>query len=557
MKSQMKSKIRSFGVGLSAVALFALPSGCLDLNEEIVTGVTASYFETNAGAEDAVKATYSYLRAWMPRVEHWFTMTQFGTDIWLEGNDGQHKHFNRYDQNLHAGAGYTTDVWNGIYEGINTANTAIARVSNATFADATKNRLIAEVRFIRGLMYLDLVRHWGDVHLTLEPSSGVVIEASRTPAAEIFEKAIIPDLEFAAATLGPTPANNQRGRATKGAANHFLGIAYLTRQAQGDADRAANALQQVVGSGVYRLETNYAATFDINNRASPEIVFAVQFTTNPSAWGFGNRNHLYWGMVYDRDWPWMVRDIANGRPFRRIRPSRCLLALWDRDKDIRYEASFKTIWFVNRERPGFAIGDTAIYLPGVNWTDEQIAAKKYPVIPPRKYTPEYYPTLVKHLDPTRATVALEESSRDFIIARLADTHLLLAEALIRSGKAAEALPHVNAVRERAAKAGQQAAMRAELSDMTLDFILDERARELAGEGSEPRWFTLKRHGKLIERVSNPTAVVDRYDNNANAGPCNPDAAANIKLHHLLRPIPSTQIDRTQGGASAFPQNPGY
>jgi starch-binding outer membrane protein, SusD/RagB family len=560
MKSKMKRRLRNLGVGLSWVALAGLPAGCLDLNEEIVTGVTASYFETEAGAQDAVRATYSYLREWLPRVEHWFSMTQFGTDIWLEGTDGQHKHFNRYDANLNAGAAYTTEVWNGIYVGINTANTAIARVDASTLAEATKTRLIAETRFLRGLMYLDLVRHWGDVHLTLEPSAGVVIDASRTPIAEVFERAIIPDLEFAAANLGNTPAGGERGRATRGAANHFLGIAYLTRQAAGDAERAVNALQQVVSSGVYSLEADYARTFELQNRTSPEIVFAVQFTDNPSAWGFGNRLHLYWGMVYDRDWPWIVRDIANGRPFRRIRPSPCLQPLWDRDVDVRYELSFKTVWFMNRPPPGYTTADTAIYLPGVDRSDAEIAAalqRNIALIPPRNYHGDYFPTLTKHLDPTRSTIAQEQSSRDFIIARYADTHLLLAEALIRAGRAADALPHVNAVRERAAKEGQVEAMRVGVNEMTLDFLLDERARELAGEGSEPRWFTLKRFGKLIERVSGSATVVDRYDGNANAGACNPLAAENIRPHHLLRPIPSTQIDRTNGGAAAFPQNPGY
>ena len=39
--------------------------------------------------------------------------------------------------------------------------------------------------------------------------------------------------------------------------------------------------------------------------------------------------------------------------------------------------------------------------------------------------------------------------------------------------------------------------------------------------------------------------------------CNPGGAPNVQPHHVLRPIPQTQIDRTEGGATAFPQNPGY
>jgi hypothetical protein len=70
-----------------------------------------------------------------------------------------------------------------------------------------------------------------------------------------------------------------------------------------------------------------------------------------------------------------------------------------------------------------------------------------------------------------------------------------------------------------------------------DFVLDERARELAGESM--RWFDLVRMGKLVDRVK-------KY---------NPEGAVLIKDFHALRPIPITQIDRTTGGN--FLQNPGY
>lgn len=76
------------------------------------------------------------------------------------------------------------------------------------------------------------------------------------------------------------------------------------------------------------------------------------------------------------------------------------------------------------------------------------------------------------------------------------------------------------------------------SDITLDFLLDERAREFIGE--QLRWFDLKSTGKLLERVV-------KY---------NPDAAPNLKAYHLLRPIPRVEIDVLQN-KSEFIQNTGY
>jgi hypothetical protein len=69
-------------------------------------------------------------------------------------------------------------------------------------------------------------------------------------------------------------------------------------------------------------------------------------------------------------------------------------------------------------------------------------------------------------------------------------------------------------------------------------MLDERARELAGE--QIRWFDLKRTGKLLERIR------------AYA----PDNAVNLQDHHVVRPIPQTQLDAVTNKAE-FKQNPGY
>lgn len=76
-----------------------------------------------------------------------------------------------------------------------------------------------------------------------------------------------------------------------------------------------------------------------------------------------------------------------------------------------------------------------------------------------------------------------------------------------------------------------------MHQLTRNAILDERTRELTGESMW--WFDLKRTGTLLERVRT----------------YNPDAKANLKDFHVLRPIPQTQIDRTSGGK--FPQNPEY
>jgi hypothetical protein len=128
--------------------------------------------------------------------------------------------------------------------------------------------------------------------------------------------------------------------------------------------------------------------------------------------------------------------------------------------------------------------------------------------------------------------------------RLADVYLLRAEANIRAGRPAAAIPDLNVIRERAASNSANRASNdvdvTAFNASPIDYLLDERERELAGE--EQRFFTLTRQGPAIF-----LRRVKAYNSTASA----------VQAFHMLRPIPQTQIDRTEGGKAAFPQNPGY
>ena len=251
-------------------------------------------------------------------------------------------------------------------------------------------------------------------------------------------------------------------------------------------------------------------------------------------------------MEYDAGIKGTQRDVANGRPFKRFKPTMYTLDLFDRTKDSRYNGSFKQVFFANNAAtlaPGMKLGDTAIYVAPVNVSTAVKASKNYRLIDRAEVLSSgnyrYFPSLSKYLDPLRPSVQEERGSRDFMVARLAETYLIAAEALFKSGNTPEAVALINVVRRRAALPGKESSMEISASDLNMDFILDERGRELLGEMD--RWFDLVRTGTLVDRVK-------KY---------NPDAAANIQPFHILRPIPSDQIDRTEGGVANFPQNQGY
>ena len=530
--------MKSMNRAVFGLVLLTPLGGCLDLEEEIVSGVTSSYYEDAAGLEDAVRATYATLRTFYG-TQNGAMLSEGGTDLYgvaQGGNTWMHL----YSASLNPSQPLFKSVWDDFYRSINTANAIIGRAPETRMSEALKTQRIAEARFLRAFYYFHLVQMFGDVYLSLEETAGVKTETPRTPKAEVFN-AIVADLEFAAATL--PPVQSEYGRATRGAAQHYLAKVYLTRAGPGDLARAADAARRVIDSGQYQMLPSYESIFVPGNERNREVVFAVRYGSDPLSNGEGNQWHMPWLMTYSQI-QGLQRSLEYGRHFQQHRPTTFLLRLFDRARDSRYETSFQRVWYANDAttipkdasgKPKFALGDTALFLPEVEVPNSVIQSTRYQITPPSRYSARLFPGLRKHMDPNRESINETRGIRDVMVARLAETYLLAAEALIRDGRPAEAVPFVNAVRRRAALPGRAAEMEVTAAQMTLDFLLDERARELAGEGH--RWFDLVRTGKLVERVKAH----------------NPSSSA-IQPFHVLRPIPQTAIDRT---TTPFPQNPGY
>ena len=137
-------------------------------------------------------------------------------------------------------------------------------------------------------------------------------------------------------------------------------------------------------------------------------------------------------------------------------------------------------------------------------------------------------------------------AKEGIIVRLPEVYLIGGECEIMKsgGSKSVAASNLNVVRRRAAVPGQESQMLVSDADMTLDFLLDEKAREFSGEFI--RWFDLKRTGKLAENIkkNNPDIVTAAGVEFLNAGYCN------------LRPIPQTFLDAILN-PEEFGQNPGF
>lgn len=604
----------------SAILLFS----CSDMLEEEAVGIpTADLYNTEAGVEQLINAAYNTLR-WQFNGEQSFTLWNYGVDEYVQAADGQNKFVDGYTDQLNSSFGMFHDMWAAYYDGINRCNLALELIPTTVgeggglSTDAGKAARIGEIRFLRGFYYFILVQQFGGIPITLEATKGVKLEYPKSSVADVYD-VIISDMRAAEATVPETQGN--RGRITLGAVRHFLAKVYLTRgsavteqrgQKPIDMDSAAYYADLVINSGRYSLAPDFADLWRIQNESglyNSEFILGVQFNNNALLLNnSGNRVHLYFQMTYDVK-PGMLRDIANGRPFRRLRPTLYTINNSDRKNDSRFYKNFRLGYICNNAanipkwsqaeaddgyvapsevgKPKFALGDTAFFVTmDPVLTDAEIASKKYLIIPQNKWSNSDFPTLLKHLDPTRLDVGTEFAARDGIIARLGETYLIGAEAYGRKGDYAKATEYINELRERAAykdgeakpttfwlsEGGSYGDTNSTLTDVLITetywdtdqpleqyppsattkesrfihFILNERTRELLGELH--RWNDLVRTETFEERIKQ----------------FHPIAVSTVKATNKLRPIPQAHLDAiytagrplTAEEKAAY-QNPGY
>ncbi len=559
---------------LSGCMLFA----CNDLLvENNPSGLTAEAVYTKpAGFESLVNAAYAGMRNWYGK-EDGYTLSEGGTDLWLQGVDNRRVDIMTYNNfqateaipPLAASETFLERIWERFYASINLCNTGIIHVTESGMTPELQKIREAELRFLRAFYYWHIVETWGGVHFSISETTVAETTANRT-SVDTFYNQIFEDLAFAVSNL-PTTTTDY-GRVTKPVAEAFSARIHLTR---GNDEEALELAEKVISDYGFALQAKYSDLWLMSNLKNKEVIWAVNYTVDLTASDLvntttnplghprgGNNGHLMFPMTYERAAAGaigMTRDIPNGRPFARYMPTKFLLNLFDETVDSRYAGSFQTLWKCNAPRTDYkktvngvtytvalGTGDTAIYATKYEIPDNVDAAKKYLIIDESKmYKPDgsfngnaLYIALSKFMDPTRPTIAEVQSARDAFVIRLAEMYLIAAEASLNLGDADAAAGFINTVRTRAALPGKVADMQVEAADVTLDFILDERGREFAGE--QLRWFDLKRTNKLVERVTLH----------------NPVAAPFVKQYHMVRPIPQKQIDGVTN-KSEFVQNQGY
>jgi starch-binding outer membrane protein, SusD/RagB family len=169
-------------VGLALAGLTA----CQNLDEKLVGSVTTQYFATGAGLDAALMGDYSLLRGYWGK-EQSFAVTEFGTDLETNGDQGSYIYENTYAGGLSAADTHYYFPWQTFYQAINASNAVIGRAPAITdMVPATKAIRIAEAKFLRALNYFQVVQMYGPAPLSTTEAQGASNVAHRTPVDSLY-----------------------------------------------------------------------------------------------------------------------------------------------------------------------------------------------------------------------------------------------------------------------------------------------------------------------------------------------------------------------------------
>ncbi|RLD21983.1 MAG: RagB/SusD family nutrient uptake outer membrane protein [Bacteroidetes bacterium] len=485
--------------------LFLAISSCNFLDEKPESLITsANYYKTEADAVAATNALYDYLSVgttylWDPSFGGIFFNDYWVFKDLLSDNTVENLASTEY-RNISEFKMTAENVrieyyWQDLYNVVNASNIVIAKVPLISMDENKKNHLIAEARFIRAMMYFELVRLFGDAPLLLNPVETLDDAFAIRVDKDIIYQTIFEDLEFAESNLSTTYRVGL-GRPTPFAVTALFAKVHLEKGNYQDAVDYANL---VISNGPYTLWPNYEDIFKITNMNSGEIIFAVNFSGTLSQGFKPNQYHVRLlppGLDKNGEGP----ENAHG---------------WETPSTDLYD-SFDPL----DQRRAVTFISSFTYMDGTTETFEPHISKFWDqVAEPRG----------------------NNTDSDVIYLRYADILLIYAEALneVNNGPTAEAYDALNQVRKRARFNGNiEQSILPDLSGLTYqsfkDAILEERRWEFVMEGS--RYHDLVRHGKLIEKVE---------------GSGKPNATP--KTFHNLLPIPQREIDLNK----ELIQNTGY
>lgn len=566
--------IRQLFIGL---VLAGSMTSCYDLLTEVPKDFLTpeNSYTDRKGFEAALANIYLSIRNdFYANSDQWQNFDLMGVDVDLNNprtsNDVYTEYF--YWNTLNADNGIAKKWWQRLYGYIYSCNVIIDRAESSLVkwnTEEEKNAIVGEAKFLRAFAYRFLGNMWGKAPIVLEETTSPQFNYQSATQEEIY-KQCKDDLLFAVQWM-PEIDNQKGGRASNVAARHLLSeILICLKDYNGAVEQATavinNPSMSLMTERFGKLKDFTFEGYDYQGEKEPwgdvywdlfrennfnridgnkECIWNVQFdvelqgggNTGVSGGNFGLERWFgaAWWSQKDLDGtPNWLKDILGGRPVGAVSPTKYAAEQiwqykdsWNRDiRNSKYNMKREYYWtnpngrFYGQLMTEETLGDKA--------TSFQVTDPTYMKI-----------IAAQHHGQFRDATSGETHDngriyKDWYIMRLAETYLLRAEANLLAGKADAAAADINAVRNRANATPVTA------SDVNIDLILDERARELYLE--DFRLNTLMRMNKLVEYLMkyNPKVIQAGYK---------------LDDHLNKLPVPNSEIEANKEGGLI--QNDGY
>lgn len=468
---------------------------CTNLDEKIYSSIPSDEFFT-IEKEFLMSAgrVYSHLLGYTHYYNIWGTITVSTDEAlspqreggqWLDGGVWRDLHahtFTPQHDNIR-------QTWDFLFTGISLCNQILYEFSQATLEFPVKDSMIAEIKTMRAWFYFNAMDLFGNVPLTTDfMDTSIPDQKSRTEIFKFVETELLENVDL----LADSPSKTY-GRATKAMAYTILAKMYLNHEKWFGTAKWKEVIDMcdaIAALGTVDLEDNYFTNFKVNNQSSKENIFAIVYDKvyangGSNGWSRKFRFHQLtlhglsqqtFGIV-DGTWNGFCTSKSFFETFNLSDDARSNMWLYGP----QYDASGQPL-MLGSVQLNYTPEITSLY-DGSNpaLANQGVRFAKY----------EYENGLTG-----------ECMSNDFVIYRYADILMMKGEALVRQGKAADAVPLFNKVRARTGLADYVAA------DLTLDEIYAERGREFVWEGS--RRQDMIRFGKWTAARDLKAAEADNH-----------------------------------------------
>ncbi len=547
MKTNIYNKVRAILLLLAPCSLLLFAS-CEDyLNTVSKSALTTdNAYAKAAGVDQDLTGVYGCLK---PFAKYYFVMSEFRSDNLFNITEARTREESDCAQFNTTGLlndAIVSSCWADHYTLIAAANVLLDHIDEAGMGESVKRQYMAEARFLRGLAYFDMVRFFGRVPVSLhEISPDDAFALGQSEAVDVYNQAIVPDLQYAVENLQETATDYlgtpRSERVTKTAAQALLGKVYLQMAGyplyQDTKDKAQSLFAEVL-KNMNKYWKNSMSDWNlmwVHENDNKNFIFEIQY--------IAEKNQGNPATPYSRSGNTYADDYCNANltTGSHVYVERDLQDHFLITSDIDNGDGTTTTEYIDK-RLYATINTGQTY-------NEETGQYEGGAVDQNNFCTKFFEHKMKRKSLGLSDMDAEITDRTFWpqnwpVLRIEDVMLLYAECV---GNTTEGYQYLNMIRQRAGLS--------ELKELSADAfqkaVAFERRCELLGEGH--RWFDQVRQNTFVEEIR--TTFTNYRDKRDASHSSNYTIYANrVTQNSALYPIPMSQIRIREG---LYQQNPGY